>query len=181
MQFRMPEIKFDPHDCMIFFNNSLKFPITSRIYRYIITLWPLQWRHNGRDSVSNYQPHDCLLNRLFRRRSKKTSKLRVTGLCAENSPGTGDFPHKWPVTRKMLKLSLWRRHHHGYENFVCVQKSVARITQNLRLVAWYQFERLNKMSERYDSRCSIFSVGIITKICFICINNVYLILGPDFS
>ena len=42
----------------------------------------LRWRHNGCDSVSNHQPHDCLLNRLFRRRSKKTSKLRVTGLCA---------------------------------------------------------------------------------------------------
>ena len=24
--------------------------------------------------------------------SKKTSKLRATGLCAENSPGTGEFP-----------------------------------------------------------------------------------------
>ena len=56
----------------------------------------LQWRHSGRDSVSNHQPHDCLLNRLFRRRSKKTSKLRVTGLCAGNSP------HKWPLTRKMF-------------------------------------------------------------------------------
>ena len=37
----------------------------------------------------NHQPHDCLLNRLFRRRSKKISKLRVTGLFAGNSPGTG--------------------------------------------------------------------------------------------
>ena len=27
----------------------------------------LQWRPNGRNSVSNHQPHDCLLNRLFRR------------------------------------------------------------------------------------------------------------------
>ena len=25
----------------------------------------LQWRHNGRDSVSNHQPNECLLNRLF--------------------------------------------------------------------------------------------------------------------
>ena len=49
-----------------------------------------QWRHNGRDDVSNHQPHHCLLNRLFR--SKKTSKLRVTGLCSGNSPGTGEFP-----------------------------------------------------------------------------------------
>ena len=52
----------------------------------------LQWRHNGRDSVSNHQPHDCLLNGLFRRRSKETWKLRVTGLCVGNSPGTGEFP-----------------------------------------------------------------------------------------
>ena len=37
----------------------------------------LQWRHDGHDNVSNHQPHDCLLNRLFRRRWKKTSRLRV--------------------------------------------------------------------------------------------------------
>ena len=64
--------------------------------------WSLLWRHNGRDCVSNHQPHECLLNRLFRRRSKKTSKLRVTGLCAGNSPGTVNSPRKWPVNRKMF-------------------------------------------------------------------------------
>ena len=52
----------------------------------------LQWRHNGRNNVSNHQPHDCLLNRLFRRRSKKTPMFRVTGFCAGNSPVTGEFP-----------------------------------------------------------------------------------------
>ena len=52
--------------------------------------------------VSNHQPHDCLLNRLFKRRSKKTSKLRVTGLCEWNSPVTGEFADKGPVTRKMF-------------------------------------------------------------------------------
>ena len=61
-----------------------------------IFLSSLRWHHNGRDSVSNHQPYDCLLNRLFRRRWKKTSKFRVTGLCA------GKSPHKWPVTRKMF-------------------------------------------------------------------------------
>ena len=31
------------------------------------------------------------------------SKVRVTGLCAGNSPVTGEFPaHKWPVTREMF-------------------------------------------------------------------------------
>ena len=58
----------------------------------------LQWRHNGRHSVSNHQPHECLLNCLFRRRRKKTSKLRVTGLCVS----TVNSPQKWPVTRKMF-------------------------------------------------------------------------------
>ena len=62
----------------------------------------LQGRHNDHDSVSNYQHHGCLLNRLFRRRSKKTSKLRVTGLCVGNSPGPVNSPHKGPVTRKMF-------------------------------------------------------------------------------
>ena len=52
----------------------------------------LQCCHNGRDGVSNHQPHGCLLNRVFRHRSKKTSKLRVTGLCVGNSPVTGKFP-----------------------------------------------------------------------------------------
>ena len=59
-------------------------------------------RHNGRDGVSNRQPYDCLLSRLFRRRWRKTSNLRATGLCAGISPVTGDFPHKGPVTREMF-------------------------------------------------------------------------------
>ena len=79
-----------------------------KVYYYPIHLirssfpCPLQCRHNDDDSVSNHQPNGCLLNRLFRRRSKKTSKLRVTGLCAGNSPGPVNSPHKGPVTRKMV-------------------------------------------------------------------------------
>ena len=66
------------------------------------TLSRLQWRQNDHDGVSNHQPHGCLLNRLFRRRPKKTLKLRVTGLCAGNSPGPVNSPHKGPVTRKLF-------------------------------------------------------------------------------
>ena len=62
----------------------------------------LHWRHNDHDGVSNHQPHGCLLNRLFRHRSKKTSKLRVTGLCVGHSPGPVNSPHKGPVARKMF-------------------------------------------------------------------------------
>ena len=53
--------------------------------------YSLQWRHNERDGVSNQHRLDCLLNRLFRRRPKKTSKLRVTGLCDGNPPVTDRF------------------------------------------------------------------------------------------
>ena len=69
----------------------------------------LQWRHNERDGVPNHQPRDCLLNRLFRRRSKKTSKLRVTGLCTGNSPMTGEFPAQ--RTSYAENVSIWWRHH----------------------------------------------------------------------
>ena len=47
----------------------------------------LQWRHQ---CAWNHLRLNCLCNRLFRRRSKKTWKLRVVS------------PHKGPVTRKMI-------------------------------------------------------------------------------
>ena len=62
----------------------------------------LQWRHNEGDGVSNHQPHDCLLNRLFRRRSKKTSKFRVTSLRDGIHRSPMNSPYKGPVMRKML-------------------------------------------------------------------------------
>ena len=62
----------------------------------------LQWRHNELDGVSNHQPHDCLFNGLFRRRSKNTSKLRVTGPCRGIHRGSMNSPHKGPVTQKMF-------------------------------------------------------------------------------
>ena len=69
----------------------------------------LQWRHNGLDGVSNHQLHECLLNRLFRRRSKKTSKLRATGLCVGNSPVVGEFPAQ--MASNAENVSIWWRHH----------------------------------------------------------------------
>ena len=72
-------------------------PFVRGIHRLNNRTSPLHWRHNDHGGVSNHRPRGgCLLNRLFRRRWKKTSKLRVTGLCVGNSP------HKRPVTRKMF-------------------------------------------------------------------------------
>ena len=69
----------------------------------------LRWRHNGGDSVSNHQPRESLLRRLIRRTSKKISKLRVTGLCAGNSPETGEFPAQMASSAE--NVSIWWRHH----------------------------------------------------------------------
>ena len=69
----------------------------------------LQWRHNECRGVSNHQPHDCLLYRSFRRKSKKASKLRVTGLCVGNSPVTGEFPAQRASNAE--NASIWWRHH----------------------------------------------------------------------
>ena len=97
-------------------------------------LLALQWRHNWRDGVSNHQPHDCLLNRLSRRRSKKTSK-RVTGLCEGNSPVIGEFPAQRASNAK--NVSIWWRHH---GNLKCLSASVKAIriggTGHYRLSYW---------------------------------------------
>ena len=69
----------------------------------------LQWRYNEHEGVSNHQPHDCLLNRIFRRRSKKTSKFRVTGLCEGNSPVPGELPAQRASNAENVSIS-WRHH-----------------------------------------------------------------------
>ena len=82
----------------------------SIIQRYEpLLLLPLRWRRNGRDGVSNHQPHDCLLNHLFRRRTKETWKLRVTGPWAKNSSVNGEFPAQ--RASKAENVSVWWRYH----------------------------------------------------------------------
>ena len=62
----------------------------------------LQWRHIVHDGVLNHQRLDCLLNRFFRRRSKKTSRSCVTGLVRGIHRWPVDSPHKVPVMWKMF-------------------------------------------------------------------------------
>ena len=45
----------------------------------------------------------------LRCRSKKTSKLSVTGLCAGNSPVSGEFPKE--MASNAENVSIWWRHH----------------------------------------------------------------------
>ena len=54
------------------------------VVTYPYPKYSLRWRQNGRDSVSNHQPHDYLLNRLFRRRPEKNIKApRHWPLCGD--------------------------------------------------------------------------------------------------
>ena len=98
------------------FDSNKSFSCDINIFK-ILTNWPyqcelvspFQWRHNECDGISNHQPHDCLLNRLFRRRLKKTPKFRVTGLCEGNSPMTGEFPAQMASNAQFF--FIWWRHH----------------------------------------------------------------------
>ena len=69
----------------------------------------LQWHHNEHNGVSNQQRPNCLLHCLFRHRSKKTSKLCVTGPCEGNPPVTGGFPSQRACNTE--NVSIWWHHH----------------------------------------------------------------------
>ena len=102
------------HDCIVYHNVPMYtlqciFAKSSSLIRCV----SLQWRHNGRYVVSNHQPHHCFLNRLFIPRSKKTSKLRVTGLCARTSPVTGEFTAQMASNVEKVSIS-WRHHVVGW-------------------------------------------------------------------
>ena len=90
-------------------NQSFDFCLLLFLTSFSKSLVPLQWRHDGHDCVSNHHPHDCLLTRLFKRRSKKTSKHRVAGLYAGNSLVTGEFPAQ--MASDAENVSIWWRHH----------------------------------------------------------------------
>ena len=108
-------------------------PLNMHIYsgegRTIITVTSY-----GCDGVSNHQPHDCLLSRLFRRGSKKTSKLRVTDLWAGNSPVNGEFPAQ--MVSNAENVSIWWRHH----VLVCDSNTVTNIYKNRTRCNKYQMQ-----------------------------------------
>ena len=94
----------------------------------------LQWRHNEYDGVSNHQPHDCIFNRLFRRRWKKMPKLRVTGLCEENSPVTGEFPTQ--MASNAENVSIWWRHHDNCYSWADTKFKLTGLQLRPLLLTW---------------------------------------------
>ena len=116
----------------------------------------LQWRHNGRDGISNHQPHHCLLKRLFTRRSKKASTLRVTGLFEGSSPVAGEFPAQ--RTSNAENVSIWWRHHATYidkptlvdDNKPLPGQMLTKIYVYISLQAWIKY--VNSLRPRQNRR-----------------------------
>ena len=69
----------------------------------------LQWCHNECDGISDHWYLYCLLDHLFWRRSKKTSKLHDTDLFEGNSLVTSEFSAQWGSNAE--NVSIWWRHH----------------------------------------------------------------------
>ena len=95
-------------DVCIFYRNkmrALQFIMIEKCAWLSGSQHSLHLRHSDHDGVANHQPHGCLFNRLFRRRSKKTLKLCGTGLCAGNSPGTAQ------MASNTENVSIWWRHY----------------------------------------------------------------------
>ena len=94
-------------------------------HRSWLSVCSLQWRHNEPVGISNHRRLDRLLNRLFWRRSKKTSTLRVTGLCEGIHRWPVYSPHKGPVTP----------HNLTHNTFVCVLRTYTTVVAFLNICA----------------------------------------------
>ena len=72
--------------------------------RYRVNKTCLAWRHathhNGRDSVSNHQPHDCFSTVNSDADQRKHQSTASLALVRGTRRGPVNSTHKWPVTRK---------------------------------------------------------------------------------
>ena len=110
---------------------------------------------------------DCLLKRLLRRRSKETPKLRVTDLCAGNSPVTGEFPAQRASNAE--NIPIWWRHH------VFVVDESSLITISLIMICNPEIYRCHKnavrlmwQKERHflNVACQTFLVRVLPWLSF---------------
>ena len=113
-----------------------------------------QWRHNERDGVSNHQCVDGLFIRLFRSRSKKTSKLRDTGLREGNSPGTVEFPPQRAGNAE--NVSIWCCHHVDMYKWVLLFKSTIQISTDLHAITITHYMHI-KLKDKNPIHWKIFN------------------------
>ena len=81
-----------------FWSNHLLLALRALVF----TEYPLQWRQNGCDGVSNHQPHHCGLNHLFSAYQRKHQSSASLAFVSGIQQWPVNSPHKWPPTRKMF-------------------------------------------------------------------------------
>ena len=127
----------------------IKWPSKSRHPALNITV--ASWWADEHDRASNHRCLDCVFNHLFRRKSKKASKLRVTGLCEVNSPVTGEFPAQRASNAE--NVSIWWCHHYIYiymkkcSHWVCgcIFSNICRTIEYLRRKTSGKFTKYKPM------------------------------------
>ena len=103
----------------------------------------IRWCHYECDGISNHQAHNCLLKCLFRCGSKETSKLRVIGLCAGNSPVTGEFPTQRGSNAE--NVSIWWRHH------VIIPSIYLTISYDFFIISHHTISKTNCSTNMWES------------------------------
>ena len=136
-----------------------RFPFQTRVYvtkpiihqRHILLQTQglaLQWRTIERDGVSNHRCLCYLLNRLFVRRSKKTSKLRVTDLCDGNTQVTGDFPAYRASEAENVSIG-WRHHGTPITRLLNIESYKWPFWLLSSMLGWYSW--MNHVPDKTDS------------------------------
>ena len=73
---------------------------------------------------------------------KETSNLYVTGLCAGNSPLTGEFPAQ--MASNAENVSIWWRHHGGVKCLQLIWRSGTRSElSSTGARAWNEWQRFD--------------------------------------
>ena len=145
---------------------------TKRVERYIeeqkpsdSTCMSLQWRDNEHHDVSNHQPHDCLLNRLFRCRWKiKTKKQHQSSVPLAFVRGIHRWPvnspHKWPVTRKMFPfddvIMVYAIHKKWWATYLIKETHGLGALFGYIFIMfslWFIYQKYSGLLHRFFSRC----------------------------
>ena len=87
--------------------------------------WSLQWRHNGRNSLLKSPASPLFTQPFIQVQIKETSKLCITGLCAGNSPVTGEFPAQTASNAENVSI-WWRQHVASSETWYFIQQKPQR-------------------------------------------------------
>ena len=95
---------------------------------------------------------------------KHQSSVSVTGLCAGNSPGTGDSPHKWPVTRKMFPfddiIMMTRHIYRRFDDFSSLTAPCRSCKdEHFRCSQWRKFRQSDNIL------ISILLIDLLRKLC----------------